>query len=448
MAPLQKSGQTALKAFLLDGNGQIRTAKDGARDLTELISEVKIIESISMPAIFAEVAIFDATDFINTLIGNEYWRIELEAFGTQVSYVLQCYEIGSRSKQEKKEAYVLKMVSPAFVTNEIVNVFGAYQSLDAGAHVKKILEMVTTLGGKNGKTFDVEAANKMRFTAPNWRPFDAINFVASKATRTGSKADKAQGAYVFYENAKGYHFKTLDKLVENAVAQDKPTYVYGQKAVSDDPGRNQYLINRLTFPKSYNSLENLRQGTWSGYIIGLDPSTLGESVLPTKNKKVTAETAYYNIETYYKEFSLLEKGGKIPLDTKDPIVSKMINNPKRVHYRVLPTHLWDTPSKDGSTNKKSKNLNYYLDTAAYNYLRKKALETIQLQIEVPGNLGLNAGEGVKVEIPRMQAKGKKVELDKVYSGTYLIGGVTHVYKVSQMQTTLHLLRDSIKVAPK
>lgn len=447
MAKLQKSGQTALKAYLLDGNGQIRTAKDGARDLVELISEVKIVESISMPAIFAEVAIFDATDFINTLLGNEYWRLDLEGFGTQVTYIFQCYEIGSRSKQEKKDAYILRMASPAFITNEITNTFGAYDQQDAAFHVKEILGEVTTLGGKNGKIFDAEPANKMRFTAPNWRPFDAINFIASKATRSGGSADMAQGAYVFYENSKGYHFKTLDKLIENAVSQEKPTYVYGQKSVSDDAGRNQYLINRLTFPKSYNSIENLRQGSWSGYVIGLDPSTLGESVLPTKNKKVTAETGYYNIENTFKQFSTLEKGGKLPIDTKDPVVSSMINNPKRVHYRVLPTHLWDTPST-GGTNTKSRNLNYYLDTASYNFLRKKSLEAIQLQIEVPGNLLLTAGEGVKVEIPRMQAKRKKVELDKMYSGTYLIGGVTHTYKVSQLQTTLHLLRDSIKVAPK
>ena len=55
-----------------------------------------------MPAIFAEVAIFDATDYINTLLGNEYWRLDLEAFGTQITYILQCYEIGSRSKQGRK----------------------------------------------------------------------------------------------------------------------------------------------------------------------------------------------------------------------------------------------------------------------------------------------------------------------------------------------------------
>ena len=86
-----------------------------------------------------------------------------------------------------------------------------------------------------------------------------------------------------------------------------------------------------------------------------------------------------------------------------------------------------------------------MDTTKYNFLRKKALEAIQLQIEVPGNLQLHAGEGIKVELPRMMAKNDKIELDKMYSGTYMIGGVVHHYKVTNLQTSLHLLKDSIKV---
>lgn len=443
---MQKSGQTALAAFLLDSNGQIRTAKDGSRNIVELISSLKIVESISSPTVYAEISIFDATDFINTLIGNEYWRIDLESGGYNITYVFQCYEITARVKSEKKEAYVLKLVSPAFINNEVTNVFGSYAPTDAAAHVKKILGMVTTLGGKGGAKLDAESANKLRFTSPNWRPFDAINFIASKATRSGGSSDNPQGAYIFYENALGYHFKTIDKLIEDARDQEKPTYVYGQKALSDNPSKNNFLISKLSFPHSFNSIRNLRQGTWSGYIIGLDPSTFGESVLPTKNKKVTAQTGYYTIETMFKRMSKLEKGGKLPIDINNPEIKKLINNPKRVHYRALPTHLWDSAKSDGSTTG-SRNLNNYLDTASYNYLRKKSLEAIQLEVTVPGNLNLFAGGGVNIQIPRMQVKRKKAELDKVYSGTYLIGGVTHNYRVSELLTTLHLLKDSIKVAP-
>ena len=81
MAVAQKSGQASLKAFILDANGQIRKGKDGSSNFVELVSSLKITESISSPTIHAEMSIFDATDFINTLIGNEFWRLDVESQG-------------------------------------------------------------------------------------------------------------------------------------------------------------------------------------------------------------------------------------------------------------------------------------------------------------------------------------------------------------------------------
>ena len=246
----------------------------------------------------------------------------------------------------------------------------------------------------------------------------------------------------------------------NANKDTKPTYVYGQKSIEDNPLKNQYLIDKVSYPTSFNALKSLRMGAWSGYIMGLDPTSLGESRLPTKSTKVAAKTSWYGYEKMFKGMSKLEKGGNIPIDIKSSSIKSLINRPKRIKYKVLPTHLYDLPSGTsgkGSTRKfkqwentntlksQGKNLDHHMETAAYNFLRKKAIEAIQLQIEVPGNLGLYAGEGIKVEIPRMLAKGSKVELDKMYSGNYLIGGVVHTYKTTNTQTTLHLLKDSIKV---
>ena len=461
MSVKRQAGETSLKVFLLEDDAKTpRTGSGGEKNMVELVSELKIIESLSSPTIRAEMSIFDATDFINTLHGNDYWKIELEAGEVKHTYVLQCYEINSRLREEKKEAYVINLVSTEFIYNETMNVFGAYKPLDSAVHVRKILKDSESLN--SGKKFFSESTKKFRFTAVNWRPFDAINFIASKVVRSSSTGDVEQGAFVFYENAKGFHFKSIDQMIEdsNANKDTKPTYVYGQKSIEDNPLKNQYLIDKVSYPTSFNALKSLRMGAWSGYIMGLDPTSLGESRLPTKSTKVAAKTSWYGYEKMFKGMSKLEKGGNIPIDIKSSSIKSLINRPKRIKYKVLPTHLYDLPSGTsgkGSTRKfkqwentntlksQGKNLDHHMETAAYNFLRKKAIEAIQLQIEVPGNLGLYAGEGIKVEIPRMLAKGSKVELDKMYSGNYLIGGVVHTYKTTNTQTTLHLLKDSIKV---
>ncbi len=453
MAVKRQAGETSLKVFLLEDDGKTpRTGDGGEKNLVELVSELKIIESISSPTIRAEMAIFDATDFINTLHGNDYWKIVLEAGTKQHQYVLQCYEISSRIREEKKEAYVINLVSTEFIYNETINVFGAYKKMDAREHVKKILTDSESLN--TGKKFFGESTKKFRFTAVNWRPFDAINFIASKCVRSSSTGDVEQGAFILFENAKGFHFKSVDKMIEDVTSSEvKETYVYGQKSIEDNPLKNQYLIDRVTFPTSFNALKSLRMGAWSGYIMGFDPTSLKGSFLPTKSRKVTSRTDHYTYEKMFKSMSKLEKGGNIPLNTKSSAIKDIIARPKRLKYKVLPTHLYDLPKTDAVAQWASekagtyqgKNLNHHMETAAYNFLRKKAIEAIQLVIEVPGNLALYAGEGIKVEIPRMLAKGDKVELDKMYSGTYLIGGVIHTYKTTNTQTTLHLLKDSIKV---
>ena len=458
MAIKRQAGETTLKVFLLEDDAKTpRTGSGGEKNLVELVSELKIIESISSPTIRAELSIFDATDFINTLHGNDYWKIELEAGEIKQTYIMQCYEINSRLREEKKEAYVINLVSTEFIYNETINIFGAKKPKDAAVHIKEIVKEDGGNGLASGKKLFSEATKKFRFTSVNWRPFDAINFICSKVVRSSSTGDVEQGAFVFFENAKGFHFKSIDKMIEDCVAnKDKSTYVYGQKSIEDNPLKNQFLIDRVNYPTSFNALKSLRMGAWSGYVMGLDPTSFGESNLPTKSKKVAAKTSWYGYEKTFKSMSILEKGGKIPVDTSNARVKDLLNRPKRIKYKILPTHLYDLPTtknrrqfkqweQSNTLKNQGKNLDHHIDTASYNFLRKKAIEAIQLVIEVPGNLGLYAGEGIKVEIPRMLAKGSKVELDKMYSGNYLIGGVVHTYKTTNTQTTLHLLKDSIKV---
>ena len=443
MSYLNQAGDTSASICLLEpGTLTKRRSGDGAWNLSELVSEIKITESISSPTIRGELTVFDATDFINTLHGNDMWKIDLTAGGVKYEYILQCYEISARVRQEKKEAYIINLVSPEFIINETKNVFGAFKPQDGSLHVKEILEEEFS----NKKKLYLETTKKVRFTAPNWRPFDTINYIASHVVRSSSTGDVEQGAFAFFETARGFNFKSLDQMIEDITSNgEKPTYVYGPKSLADDALKNSYLIDRVTFPTSFNALKNLRQGTWSGYVMGLDPSSLAESQLPTKDKRVQASTSYYSIENMFKHMSHLEKKGNMPLDTGNSAIRSIVTAPKRIKYKVLPIHLWDLPKGQNQTLPQGKTLEKTMDTTKYNFLRKKALEAIQLQIEVPGNLQLHAGEGIKVELPRMMAKNDKIELDKMYSGTYMIGGVVHHYKVTNLQTSLHLLKDSIKV---
>lgn len=84
--------------------------------------------------------------------------------------------------------------------------------------------------------------------------------------------------------------------------------------------------------------------------------------------------------------------------------------------------------------------------AHYAAARYNLMRAIQLNIVVPGNTGLKAGEIVTVVIPAAKEEGKNVQEDFRYSGKYLIAGVTHVWKPAGEGVTsrLSLIRDSTK----
>ena len=74
------------------------------------------------------------------------------------------------------------------------------------------------------------------------------------------------------------------------------------------------------------------------------------------------------------------------------------------------------------------------------------MNAFNLDITVPGNVALTAGDIVEVRIPEStttEEQSDRIELDKTYSGKYLIVGIMHEYTVEGVTTILQLAKDSI-----
>ena len=108
---------------------------------------------------------------------------------------------------------------------------------------------------------------------------------------------------------------------------------------------------------------------------------------------------------------------------------------------MLPNQAFDPKFVDNA----QPNYQQLSDLEAYQYMRMETLTNTQLRINVPGNLDLYAGCGIELNIPATFKVGTKVQLDKKYSGRYLIARVTHSTEAeaTKISTTLTLLKDSI-----
>ena len=151
--------------------------------------------------------------------------------------------------------------------------------LEASSIIKKILLDKRYLQTKK-KLFLEETINKQQFIAPNWRAFDCIYWLAQRSVRKAKKGGILQNGFVFYENSLGYHFKSIDKLIDdvNKQKEDKTnlntgdaklyTYVYATQN-SDEGDSDQFKISTLVFPNEKNFLNGLRHGAWSDLVLDL-----------------------------------------------------------------------------------------------------------------------------------------------------------------------------------
>lgn len=427
---------------------------DGNSDIGDYISGIEIYESITSATMEAKIILADSGGFLGLMTGSELFRIQLVGSIMDKTFYMRAYEIESRSRFNNSDTYIINCASNEFFKNEVTNVFGNSQQifsgdLEASSIIKKILLDKRYLQTKK-KLFLEETINKQQFIAPNWRAFDCIYWLAQRSVRKAKKGGTLQNGFVFYENSLGYHFKSIDKLIDdvNKQKEDKTnlntgdaklyTYVYATQN-SDEGDSDQFKISTLVFPNEKNFLNGLRHGAWSGFSIGFDPVTVSNSKMGLSTD-LSIDAYRYKLKDLWSKMSHLgSKTAKNPLTQMDQSVQAMVDYPKRVRYTALPNQNFD---EKFNAEQQSKQYEELVELQAYQWMRIESFKNFKLQIKIPGNLDLYAGSGIKVVIPGTYKKNSKMNIDKKYSGRYVIASVSHQVVGSELTTELLLLKDS------
>ena len=433
----------------------------------EYVNEVRIMEGIDSPSIRAVIAFDDSGDVISRLAGGETFFLTLEndVSGKKVEYNLQLYKITDRVRFEKRNVYNLHLCSEEFLRNELVNVFGSFQGKKTDHYVGEYLgsDYINTDKELYAETTD----EKFSYVCPNWRPFNAINYLAEKSIRKRQTGKLRQSGYIFYENTSGYHYITIDAMIEDANKQ-KPKretkgtakrplpqlyyYGYGQANLpSIAEETKDFIIQTISFPKSYNLLENLRHGTWAGYTQGFDPVDLAKSSSGDQSGDLPLALDEYAIRRNWKDMSHVNPKGKPPFDMSKLAPQgepSMVDTPRRVRLKPVMTRGYGNMVKKESKQSApigGQSVKSIVEAGSYNFLRLKSLLYQQLQVTVPGNLDLMAGHGIHITIPKAlpdKPNSTNIPTDQRWSGLWIIASAEHKYHDGRMISILLLTRDS------
>lgn len=402
-------------------------------DVTNSIIFIDYFEDILSPCVTMEIHLFNSSSLLNILPirGGERVAIsldtafgEFELDGVNSMYV---YKASGMNQSTTSEMFKLSLVSREGLTNETVRCQKKYNG-NIKTTVESILKDV--LKTEKYKEENIEGtANSYSFIGNQKKPFHILTWLCPKATPqysggvSGGNRDglaKGTAGYLFFENKDGFNFKSIDNLVSNAQLgqassdlKDIPYYFFTEineqnKAVND------FKILNYNFEKNIDLMKSLRVGMYANktYFYDLYSNTLDQY-------------------TYYLKSEIKNK-----LGTNDsiPVPEGFEESVTRVMFRTSDRGVLDN---EGVTNDSGRDV----ADMAKSFSRYNILFTQALNMNVPCNVNLKAGDVIYAEFPAIERTDKKGP-DEDQSGYYLIKEVRHHFEAQQVVSSLRLIRDS------
>ena len=448
-----ESGDVEVKVNVFR-NGQKLQSSDGADDIYDFITGIEIYESITSSTVEAKLLFNDGSGFIGAMTGSEQFRIIIRGTILDRVYYVRAYDIEARSRLNTTDSFIVNCASDEFFQNEITNVFGnsqvVFNSTSSSEIVEQILKTDNRYINTKKKIYIEESTNKQQFIATNWRPFDCVYWLSQRSVRKARKGGTLQNGFVFYENGLGFNFKSIDKIIDDVNNQTESdtnftsgdsklyTYVYSTKSSGSEES-DQFKIETIVFPEERDFLTGLRNGAWAGFSIGFDPVTVTQSKMGLSTD-MSVDAYRYGINVMWPKMSHLNESGSVnPLSQLDTSIKSIVDYPRRTRYTILSNQIFDPKFQ----NNPQKNYEELVELQAYQWMRFESLKNIKLMIKFPGNLDLYAGNGINIIIPATYKRNQTTDVDRKYSGKYVIGGLTHKIVGTTMSTEALLLKDSI-----
>lgn len=373
-----------------------------AQDISNLCIELQVRQDMFLGFMNGEVLINDAID-IHTqfaMHGNEYLLIHITEPGKSVAInkAFRIYKISDRVQAQSgsSQRYVLYFVSDELLQSQTMKISKGYKDTTVTDIVNDILQNYLKLPMNR---LILDSTNKpVSVIIPNYRPLEAINWLASRAhTRNDT-------CWFFYENLDGYNFRSVQSLY-----RDPPAFANEFKLESKKTEKNieedKFTIDDFEVKKDFDSLSQAGNGGNAMKLLQLNP--MDQSFESFDYSQEDLETMHGN---------------------------PSMSNPKNLF------------------EKSEAHLMCYIDTMGTSNWVKRTMTMTNLnnsliQITVPGNMLLQAGRTINIKLPYSTIPSEGDMWDERKSGKYLIMAVNLKFDLLNHRyiSILLLGRDSVPV---
>lgn len=423
---------------------KLSSATIGDLDLKEYLVELNYFEDLYSNYVSGKLVLSDAVGVIfqGGLNGTESLSLQFSK-GSGGQAIIKKFRIFSISDRHHDishnfENFTINFCSEELLMSEKYRISKSYKNKKISDIVQDILDN----GLKTSKDVDIESTQgNFDFVLPNKKIFDTINWLSYYALPANSNPGADM---LFFENAKGYHYKSLQSLYKEKAIFD---FEFNPKNVTLPTQQNffhteTHNILKIEVMNNFNTLDATTKGTFNNRLMTIDPLT--------RKVKVTD----FNYDDYFRK--------SVKLNQKDV----MTNNGNPVYRDRFDKAVFESAGKDKEVGKlqlcvsnaeqyKNSYLKDGADELQKDFLIEKSFSHrnsqlqlssyIRVKIVVPGNSDIVVGSTVNVKVFETKAivsKNSRKREDTYLSGKYLVTAVRHIINSTRYTCVVELAKES------
>ena len=391
------------------------------------LMEMHYIEDITKSNLLIMLKINDSgSGVLDSLVGMDpielVWTDDSLSKGMEgnvMSRSLVVFDIKDRIiKDGKQSQATLYCISIDAVRNSATKISRRFGK-GGGQFTNEIVDELLTRDLSSTRPLRVDkSTTKLSFVSPYWDPYTIISWLAWRSIEEGGSGKKSAG-YLFYENADGYNFRSMDALTQQAESRDINVN-FSPENTEDEDDKDQKDINILGFSVSETSdlFRGINLGSYASTTFTLDMKDFKYEEIPFYLADFYPTMKKLNnrgLPSFYERFGSIKTGGR----------------PTRIMSKILDTAMY---TEGTYTQDLTKQLSQSM-------IRNQLFFNQSATFEYEGMQDLKVGQVVRVN--KYNARSGKLE--PVISGKYIVGKIYRQFlsERDMMSTRVTLFRDNL-----
>jgi len=437
--PLQLGGLITAEDYDLEEAYLITSS--GKTSIKNLMVEMSYYEDILTGVCSGSILITDSINMIDRLgmTGFDYLKLKFSKSEnasniSSVEKYFRVYRVSERLLSNySTETYSLHFCTEEFFLSQQIKISRSCPGQKISQIVYSILSNDLKIDKKYIRLQETDGIYD--FVLPYKNAYQTINWLSTYARPIGKKG----ADFVFYENADGFNFFSLQNLfTQNSYNK----YIYMPRNLGDkfsglqnsELARNLIGIKAYVFLDTFDSLYGTTTGAFANKVISIDPITR------------TYRTSDFNYQTYFNESTSLNKYaltptlknrlGKSATESYESVVKVVTSNAGQKKAKGISDQPWAVANDIFIEN----SLPYRTAQMALSHYSR-------VKISLAGDPNLTVGMVVDVLLPSNRGGDgtgyNNGEVDQYNSGRYMITAVRHIIDSNRRyETVLEVVKDS------